>query len=73
MKNPYGVEPTRYMKRDKSQCVIGYKTDNSLIFGNIKKPDIYIYNNYNEDNSCGLIIIVRKDMNATLNINLHYM
>ena len=49
MKNPHGVEPTRYMKRKESEYAIICDSDCGPIFG---KNDIVIANNCNEENSC---------------------
>ena len=48
MKNPHGVEPTRYMKRKESKYAIKCSPDYGPIFGN---DDIYIGNNCYEENS----------------------
>ena len=48
MKNAHGVEPTRYMKREESDCAINCDPDNGPIFND----DIYIDDNCNEDDSC---------------------
>ena len=49
MKNPHGVEPTRYMKRKESNWAIICDSDCGPIFG---ENDIVIANNCNEENSC---------------------
>ncbi len=49
MKNPHGVEPTRYMKRKESEYAIICDSDCGPVFG---KNDIVIANNCNEENSC---------------------
>ena len=49
LKNPHGVKPIRYMKREESRCAIRCDYDNGLIFG---ENDIVIANNCNEENSC---------------------
>ena len=48
MKNPYGVEPTRYMKREGSDCAIDCDSHCGPTFGD----DIYIGDNCNEKDSC---------------------
>ena len=50
MKNPHGVEPTRYMKREESEYAIKCSPDCGPIFGD----DIYIDDNCNEENSCSI-------------------
>ena len=50
LKNPHGVEPTRYMKREGSKCAIICDPDCGPIFN----YDIIITNNCNEKNSCGI-------------------
>ena len=49
MKNPHGVEPTRFKKREESEYAIECKTYFGPIFGN---TDIYIDDNCTEENSC---------------------
>ena len=49
MKNPHGVEPTRFMKRKESEYAIKCSSYFGPIFGN---RDIYIGQNCNEENSC---------------------
>ncbi len=52
MKNAYGVEPTRYMKRKESSSTIGcfsFYDYEGPIFGD---NDIHIYHNCDEKNSC---------------------
>ena len=48
MKNPHGVEPTRYMKRRESKWAIFCDPYYGLVFGN----DIHIDNYCNEEYSC---------------------
>ena len=48
MKNPHGVEPTRYMKRKESSKAISCYS----IHGPIFCDDIYIGDNCNKENSC---------------------
>ena len=68
MKNPHGVEPTRFLKREESDCAIGcfsyYKEYEGPIFGNrhrekndiytniIDINDIYIGDLCNEERQC---------------------
>ena len=54
LKNPHGVEPTRFMKKVNSQYAIECNPKYGPIFGNEKKycSDILIDNNCNEENSC---------------------
>ena len=47
MKNPHGVGPTRYMKREESEYAI--KCDSGPSFGN---SDIYIGDHCNNEDSC---------------------
>ena len=48
LKNPHGVEPTRYMKREGSRCAIRCNPRYGPIFGS----DIYIRDNCNREDSC---------------------
>ena len=52
MKNPHGVEPTRYMKRKESEYAIECDPEYGPNFRNGNGSDIYISDNYNEENSC---------------------
>ena len=55
MKNPHGVEPTRYMKREESRYAIYCNSGRGPIFGTENKcwdTDIFICNNCNEENNC---------------------
>ena len=49
MKNPHGVEPTRFMKRKESDCAITCNPRYGPVFGN---NDICIDDNCTEENSC---------------------
>ena len=49
LKNPHGVKPIRYMKREESDCAITCDYENGLMFG---IHDIVIADNCNEENSC---------------------
>ena len=51
MKNPHGVEPTRFMKRKNSGYAIECVSNSGPIFGN---NDIYIKDNCNEENICSI-------------------
>ena len=51
LKNPYGVPPTRFMKKKESYQAIQCLSKYGPIFGN-DHPDIYIADNCNEENSC---------------------
>ena len=51
LKNPYGVKPTRFMKKKESYQAIQCLSKYGPIFGN-DHPDIYIADNCNEENSC---------------------
>ena len=48
MKNPHGVEPTRYMKREESRYAIGCDPDCGPVFCG----DICIRDNCNKEDSC---------------------
>ena len=52
MKNPHGIEPIRYMKRDESKYAIKCYSRDGPIFGNYDGSDIYIKDNCNKDDSC---------------------
>ncbi len=53
MKNPHGVEPTRYMKRKESEYAINCDPDYGPIYcGSDDYCDICIADNCNEENSC---------------------
>ncbi len=49
MKNPHGVEPTRYMKREGSRCAIRCAPFYGPVFGD---SDICIDINCNKEKSC---------------------
>ena len=51
MKNPHGVEPTRFMKKEDSQYAIECNPYYGPIFG-YYGSDIFIDDNCNEENSC---------------------
>ena len=51
MKNPHGVEPTRYMKKEESEYAIYCDRSCGPVF-NHNLDDIYIPNNCNEENRC---------------------
>ena len=51
MKNPHGVEPTRYMKKNGSNSAIYCNPNCGPQFGN-GSPDICIVDNCNDENSC---------------------
>ena len=50
LKNPYGVEPTRYIQREDSRCAIGCVPNEGPLFGHV----INIHNNCNEEKSCAI-------------------
>ena len=50
MKNPHGVEPTRYMKREESRDALYCDSYCGPIFGD----DIYIEDKCNEEDSCSI-------------------
>ena len=49
LKNPHGVEPTRFMKRIESEYAIRCDSYCGPVFGDC---DIYVRNNCNKENSC---------------------
>ena len=51
LKNPHGVEPTRYMKRKESEYAIGCDPKCGPLFGD-GVSDIIITNNCNKENRC---------------------
>ena len=53
MKNPHGVEPTRYMKKNESDNAIYCNPNFGPLFGN-EYPDIGIVDNCNDENSCAI-------------------
>ncbi len=50
LKNPHGVEPTRYMKRQKSRYAIKCDPDYGPVFG----ADIFINDGCDKENSCSI-------------------
>ena len=54
MKNVYGVEPTRYMKKQGNRYAIECAPDCGPQFGYHFGHDIVIRNNCNEENSCSI-------------------
>ncbi len=60
MKNPHGVEPTRFMKRKDSEYAIKCYLYDGPIFGNDYDSDISIRDNCNEKNGCS----IRNDGNG---------
>ena len=63
MKNPHGVEPTRYMKREESRYAISCIPKSGPIFGDY---DIHIYDNCNKEDSCFI------DNNGTGGYDCHH-
>ena len=51
MKNPHGVEPTRFLKRNESDCAIECNPGNGPLFGKWIS-DIHINNECYKENSC---------------------
>ena len=51
MKNSYGLEPTRYMKKENSETAIRCNPNRGPIFGNYY-GDIHIDDKCNEEDSC---------------------
>ena len=54
LKNPHGVEPTRYMKRKESEYAIECHPDCGPIFDESDRADIFINDNCNKENSCSI-------------------
>ena len=54
MKNPHGVEPTRFMKKKESQYAIKCDSYYGPIFGDICNSDICIRDQCNEEDSCSI-------------------
>ena len=52
MKNPHGVEPTRYMKRKDNNYAIECDSNYGPKFGNSCGSDICIYSDCNKEDSC---------------------
>ena len=48
LKNPHGVEPTRFMKEENDHCAIICRTN----FGPIFVDDLVLGDNCNKENSC---------------------
>ena len=53
MKNPHGVEPTRFMNREESEYAISCGSDHGPIFG-CWSSDIHIDDQCNRENSCSI-------------------
>ena len=54
MKNAFGVEPTRYMKREESEYAIECSHINGPAFGDEWNRDLMIGDPCNEENSCSI-------------------
>ena len=54
MKNPHGVEPTRYKKRKGSKYAIECDTHDGPRFGNGSNNDIFIDLHYYKENGCSI-------------------
>ena len=54
MKNDYGVEPTRYMKRQESTWAIECRQDCGPTFGSMHNGDLIIGHHCCKDNSCSI-------------------
>ncbi len=54
LKNAHGVEPTRYMKREESDCAIVCDPDCGPRFGDKWAHDISIRDKCNEENRCSI-------------------
>ena len=52
MKNPHGVEPTRFMKREESDCAIKYDSFYGPAFGDMRNYNLFIGDYCNKWNSC---------------------
>ena len=50
LKNPHGVEPTRYMKRKESDLAIECSSNCGPVFGYDNDSDIYICDDCNREN-----------------------
>ena len=69
LKNPHGVPPTQYMKKEDSKCAILCDPENGPIFGNnVISADIFIGNNCNEEDSC----FINNNGNQQYNCNSDY-
>ena len=53
LKNPYGVEPTRFMKKKENSCAIYCDPNYGPIFGN-ERSDISIADNCTKEDSCSI-------------------
>ena len=74
LKNPHGVEPTRYMKRRESYYAFRCYPHYGPIFGNYYwSYDIFINDNCNRENSCSINNVVSMHMQAILDIWVHYL
>ena len=63
MKNPHGVEPTRYMKRKESKWAIGCYSEYGPVFSTCalnRDDDIIIVDKCNEEDSC----FIKNDGNS---------
>ena len=52
MKNPHGVEPTRFMKRKGSEYAIECYPYDGPTYGSMWNIDLFIGDHCNEENSC---------------------
>ena len=52
MKNPHGVEPTRFMKRKESRYAIVCSSKFGPKYGGIQNEDLVIGDHCNKENSC---------------------
>ena len=68
MKNPHGVEPTRYMKRKQTKRVIYCNHWFGPVFGDNDSNGISIYNECNRNKNCWI-----GNINSTFECNPEYM
>lgn len=54
LRNPFGTQPMRFLKREESTAVIYCDPTSGPIFGNQNGNDIWIGSNCNKKNSCGI-------------------
>ena len=54
MKNPYEIEPTRFMKRNESDCAIECWNYYGPVFGNKSSCDISLINSFSSEGNCSV-------------------
>ena len=54
MRNPHGVEPTQFMKKEDNDDTIKCDSNDGILFcnGQLSGSDLYIANNCNRENRC---------------------